>query len=244
MNIHAARLTFRVLAGACAALLVLALLQYAGLGRGYGWGSAGSGSEPAPLGTIDQQPVQVPPATRFADIAAHPLFNDDRLPTPLDAAEATGEEELPPPGPLNVALTGVILDDKSGIRIAMLQDKASNQAITLKVGMPLEGDQATWTLVEVKPRGAVFRSTADETAEVELETAAPAPPPRNARNARSGRAPAAPRNTANVRQAKAERDSDANADLAKRIEERRRQMREEAERLREAAQDKDAPPKK
>ncbi|MCK9538729.1 hypothetical protein [Dokdonella sp.] len=241
MNVHATRLTSRVLAGVCAALLLLAVLQYAGLGRGYGWGSAGTGTPPAPLGNIDQQPVQIPAASRFADIAAHPLFNDDRLPTPLDAAEAGDGEELPPPSPLNVALTGVILDEKAGIRIAMLQDKASNQSIALRVGMPLEGDQATWTLVEVKPRGAVFRSAADETAEVELETAAPAPPPRSAR---AGRAPAPARRGSNTQNDKAQAGSDASADLAKRIEERRKQMREEAERLRNASETPDAPPKK
>jgi len=236
MNVHAARLTTRVLAGLCGALLLLAILQYAGLGSGFSWSDASSEASDVALGEIDQQPIQLPPASAFADIAAHPLFNADRQPTPLDAAEAGADGDEPPPSPLNVALTGVILDARNNVSIAMLQDKSTNQAIALKVGMPLEGEQASWTLVEVRPRGAVFRSAADETTEVELETAvAVSPRPAPARN----RQPPAKTNARGTAIG-----TNANSDLAKRIEERRRQMREDADRMRkEAASGKSEPAK-
>lgn len=238
MNVHAARLATRVLAATCGALLLLAILQFAGLGSGFRWGAASPDASGLALGEIDQQPIQLPPASAFADIAAHPLFNADRQPTPLDAAEAA-EGDVPPPSPLNVALTGVILDARNNVRIAMLQDKTTNQSIALKVGMPLEGEQASWTLVELKPRGAVFRSAADETTEVELETAV-APPPRvaPARNQRNPRARGQPAATAPAA------GTNANSDLAKRIEERRRQMREDAERMRKEAETKSEQAKK
>jgi general secretion pathway protein N len=240
MNVRAARLTTHVLAGLCAALLLLVVAQYAGLGRGYHWASdAEGGGGRAAVGTIDNKPVKMPPASAFAAIEAHPLFNEDRKPTPQDATAEAGD--APPPSPLNVALTGVILDERNHVRIAMLQDKTRNQPVALKVGMPLEGEQASWTLVEVKPRGAVFRSASNETTEIELETAVAPPPP--AARPTSPRGAAAPPNARpGTPGSKPAAPNDGSADLARRIEERRKQMREEAERLRNGGQT--APPKK
>lgn len=247
MNVQAARLTTKVLIGACGALLLLAIVQYAGVGRGYHWTADGEGDAVhAPLGTIDSKPLKLPPQSAFADIDAHPLFNEDRKPTPLDAADGG---DAPVASPLNVSLTGVILDDKNHVRIAMLQDKARNQAIALKVGMPLEGDQASWTLIEVKPRGVVFRSASNETTEVELETAVVAAPSAGGKHplrpvpgspANRNAPPGA--NNARQNPAAGLQGNNPGADLARRIEERRKQMREEAERLR--AGQKPAQPKK
>jgi general secretion pathway protein N len=228
MNIRTARLVTNILGGLCAVLVLVAILQYAGFGRGYSWstdeGDAESGAVP---GAIDKQALQMPPASAFSAVDEHPLFNDDRLPTPIDA---TGSADTPPPSPLNVALTGVILDEENHVRVAMLQDKTRNQAVALKVGMPLEGEQASWTLVEVKPRLVVFRNAANESAEVELETALK-PSAGGAKPPARGGKPAAPPRSA----AAPKKSADASSDLARRIEERRKQMREDAERLRNGA---------
>ncbi|HEY6892649.1 MAG TPA: hypothetical protein VI258_00670 [Rhodanobacteraceae bacterium] len=228
MNVRIARLTTTVLAGTCGFLLFTALLQYAGVGRGYRWAADDPASEP-PLpgaGAIDEKPLKLPPANAFAEVQMHPLFNEDRKPTPIDASE--GDDSAAPQSPLNIALTGII--STPSVKIAMVQDKARNQSVALKVGMPLEGDQASWTLVEVKPRSVVFRSAANERTEVELETAVAQPPKAPApRSARTG----SPANNArgNTASAKDSKKSDS-GDLAKRIEDRRRQMREDAEKLR------------
>jgi general secretion pathway protein N len=228
MNIRTARLATNILGGLCAALVLVAILQYAGFGRGYSWSTDEGGAESGALpGDIDKQALQMPPASAFAAVDEHPLFNDDRLPTPIDAA---GSADTPPSSPLNVALTGVILDEESHVRVAMLQDKARNQAVALKVGMPLEGEQASWTLVEVKPRLVVFRNAANESAEVELETALK-PSAGGAKPPARGGKPAAPPRSA----AAPKKSADASSDLARRIEERRKQMREDAERLRNGA---------
>ncbi|MEO5623329.1 MAG: hypothetical protein ABIO74_03795 [Dokdonella sp.] len=239
MNIKVARLTTTALTGLCGLLLLLLVVQYAGVGRGYRWAEPASDAGAHVVGgAIDSKPVQMPPLSAFAEIDMHPLFNEDREPTPADASDGT---PAPDANPLNVALTGVILDDNNHVRIAMLQDKSRNQAVALKVGMPLEGDQASWTLVELKPRRAIFRSAANETAEVELETtaAAVAPPHPPARG--GGHPPIA---TPAARSVAGPNPNVQNngADLAQRIEERRRQMREDAERLRKP--DPSAPPKK
>lgn len=228
MNVQTARLATKVLAGTCGALLLLAVAQYAGLGRGYHWAADGDAEgTAAALGRIDEKPVVIPPASAFAEIEAHPLFNEDRQPSPY-AQDGAGEEEAAPPqNPLNIALTGIILDDVNHVRIAMLLDKTRNQPVALKVGMPLEGDQASWTLVDIKPRLAVFRSAANETSEVELETSVAQPPPQRPGRP-GGNAPAAGKPGAVPPRPAA----DPNKDLAQRIEERRRQMREDAEKAR------------
>lgn len=215
-----------VLAAICGLLVVTALIQLAGYGRGYGWLPADAADEGLRVAEVDQTPLKIPPMSSFAEVENRPLFNEDRKPTPLgDDAPAT---EGPPPVALNVTLTGVIIVRASGtrpeLRIAMLRDNMRNESLTLKVGMPLTGDQAGWTLEALEPRLATFRNANDEKAEIELTTtAAPARAPAPAAaNARPASAPAEPSKQAN----------EAASDLAKRIEERRRQMREEAERLR------------
>jgi general secretion pathway protein N len=235
MNIRAARLTTNVLAATCAALALFVILQYAGFGRGYRWAADAEPAEPhAALGDIDKQALQMPPASSFATVEAHPLFNEDREPTPVDAH--AGAEAAPPASPLNIDLTGVILDEQNHVRVAMLLDKTRNQAIALKVGMPLEGEQASWTLVEVRPRGAVFRNAANETSEVELVTSTAQPPaPRAANTAGGGRPNSNMPPRANTPAQPGAKASDASGDLARRIEERRKQMREDAERLRNGA---------
>jgi general secretion pathway protein N len=239
MNVRFARLTTTALGAVCGVLVFAALLQYAGVGRGYGWAADDPDSmPPLPGGAADDKPLKLPPETAFAEVERHPLFNEDRQPTPIDAS-ASGEE-VAVVNPLNITLTGIV--STSAVKIAMVQDKARNQSVAIKVGMPLEGDQAGWTLIEVKPRSVVFRNASNEKSEVELETAVTAPPKnapaRSAKNspnqrAGGGNAPSAPGNT------DTKRDS---GDLAKRIEERRRQMREDAEKQRGQTGKGKAPP--
>lgn len=239
MNVHVARLTTTALGAVCGFLLLTALLQYAGVGRGYSWAPDDPASAPPlPGGAVDEQPLKLPPASAFAEVESHPLFNEDRKPTPIDASE--GEDSAAPQSPLNITLTGII--STSSIKIAMVQDKARNQSVALKVGMPLEGDQASWTLVEVKPRSVVFRSAANERSEIELETSVVQPPkPAAARPTRT----AANTNNNNPRATTkgGAGDKRESGDLAKRIEDRRRQMREDAENQRnQAGKGKQPPP--
>lgn len=227
MNVRFARLTTTVLAAACGVLVLTVLLQYAGVGRRYGWAPDDPASAPAlPGGTVDEKPLKLPPESAFAEVDAHPLFNEDRMPTPVDASDADASAPL---SPLNITLTGIV--STSAVKIAMVQDKTRNQSVALKVGMPLEGDQASWTLVEVKPRSVVFRSAANERTEVELETSVVQPAkPAPARSA-SAKAPAPGHGIATAPNPKDSKKTDS-SDLAKRIEDRRRQMREDAENLR------------
>lgn len=236
MSLRSANLMTRILAATAAVLLLFALAQFAGLGSGYRWAPAGAAQPDGDNGNsaqlqLSRNAFELPPLMVFNEIADRPLFNDDRQPTPLDGLAETDEDDEPdvPLVPLNVVLTGTIVTPD--LAVAMVRD-ARGQSTSLRVGMPLEDDQAGWTLVEVKPHGAIFRNSANESAELELQTAGTAqnpvtrtaPPRRQAVDPRQATRPGAA----------ARPDPD---ELAKRIEERRQQMREEAERIREGAAD-------
>ena len=242
MSLRAARWLMIGLAASCVVLAVALMIQLAGFGRGYGWLGDETGVSKLDVGTIDRTPFSLPPESSYSAIAARPLFNDDRLPTPFDALANT--EPVAPPVPLNITLTGVILTSK--VRLAMIQDKSRNQPLALKVGMPLEGDQSQWTLVEVNARSAVFLNPANERSEVALETSAvPLPavadapmiqqiiPPRQTTKPGQPQPGQPPPASPGAEQQSEQGNANANEDLVKRIEERRRQMREEAEKLRQ-----------
>ncbi len=224
MDIRTTRMVTLVLAAICGLLVLIALIQLAGYGRGYGWLPPDPSNDQSLSAEVDQTPLKIPAMSSFAEVESRPLFNEDRKPTPL-SEDAPGSEE-PPPVPLNVTLTGVIIvrknDTRPELRIAMVRDNMRNESLALKVGMPLSGDQAGWILEAVEPRLARFTNANDEKAEIELTTSAtpagaPMPQPPNIRPG----APVPPKQA-----------NEPESDLAKRIEERRRQMREEAERLR------------
>jgi len=241
MSVQGARLLSLIFAGACGLLLLLALALQFGFGRGYRWDAPDEdAAQPVVADAIDRQPFKLPPSSAYADTLQHPLFNEDRQPTP----EFT---EPPPPQPpvaqLNVALTGVIITPQ--VHIALLHDNAKNDQMSIKEGSPLPGDLGGWTLTRVKPRSAMFKEASGDEVEVELSTAVasqkPGAPPHP-----GGAAPAAPGQPPNPpvfgpkpptpAPAVAKPADTAQAEqMQRRIEERRKQMREEAERLKQQA---------
>jgi general secretion pathway protein N len=219
-----------VLACTCGLLLVLALMLQIGLGRGFHWLSADDDAVAGQgAANIDRVPFKLPPETSFAQTQARPLFNEDRKPTP-DIPEAGPPP--PPTVPLNVSLTGVILTPQ--LHLAMVHDNAKNDSVALKEGMPLPGDLGGWTLTRVKERSAIFKEAAGDEVEVELSTAVASPKP--GAQARAGApAPAAPPQFGPKPPSATTKPADGNQaeQLQHRIEERRKQMRDEAERMKQ-----------
>lgn len=212
------------LAGACAALFALALALQLGVGRGYHWLEDGpAAAEPVAGAVIDQNQYSLPPQTEFAVIGERPVFNEDRKPGP---EEPPGETGAPPPSPLNISLTGTVIAGKPPVRLAMVRENGKAQTIALKEGMPLPGDQGAWTLSQVKNRSAIFKSSAGEEVEVELAVASAGQKP-NPAPARPGM-PSAPNRAAPAPGGPVAAQSE---ELQHRIEERRKQMREAAERM-------------
>ncbi|WP_257385679.1 hypothetical protein [Tahibacter caeni] len=237
MNARTARLITTGLAGACGVMALAGVLAWMGAGKGYGWLPETEAPPVTGVGRIDTEAVVMPPNSEFAEVRQRPIFNEDRKPTPI---VETAKDEPPPSVPLNITLTGVVLTPD--VKLAMVRDNAKNEAVSLRIGMPLPGEQQGWTLTEIRARSVVFKNPQDEASEVELEVAPgltvppsakptapaaanaapappPVPPPGGAPTTVPGQPPGQP--------------ADRAAELQQRIEERRREMREQAEKLRQ-----------
>jgi general secretion pathway protein N len=217
-------------------LLVLVAVQ-TGLGARYSLHPDDASLVPE-LPRLDLSRAQTPlgALSDYAQVGERPLFNPDRRPIPPPAAGPV-EGAPPAPPPFDVVLTSVILSGDT--RIAIVLDKKSNKSQSVKLGDALAGEQSAWKLVELAPRKAVFESPAGRS-EAELRVfdgsggEAPTPVASSAVEGAPAQNPAAtatntdPAAAANAAQPQT---PEARAELIRRrIEERRRQMREEAER--------------
>lgn len=226
-------------------LLVLVVVQ-AGLGERYALHPDDASRVPE-LPRLDLSRAQTPlgALTDYAQVGERPLFNADRRPLPPPNAPADAAGTAAPPPPLDVTLTSVIISGDT--RIAIVLDKKTNKSQAVKVGDSLAGEQSAWKLVELAPRKAVFegptgRNDADlrvfdgTGGEAPTAMAAPPPPPQEGvpppDQQVNPQAAAAAASAAAVANPQAQPQTpEARAELIRRrIEERRRQMREEAER--------------
>ena len=221
--------------------LLVTVVVYAGLGGRYSL-HPDDPSQVPPLPVVDlsraQNPLQGLP--EYAVVGERPLFNADRRPLPPPESTEAPADAAPPPAPLDVVLTSVVMS--GDVRIAIVQDKKTSKSQSVRVGNALAGEQAGWKLIELGPRKAVFEGPTGRS-DVELRvfdgsggeapTAVAAPEAvvnadpaaiaaaAAANAAANGNAP--PQDNPQTPEARAEL-------IRKRIEERRRQMREEAER--------------
>ncbi|MBL8299554.1 MAG: hypothetical protein JNN30_14550 [Rhodanobacteraceae bacterium] len=230
MNARTARLITLSLAGVCGTMGLAGVLAWMGAGRGYGWLPEVEAPPVTGVGRIDTEAVVMPPDSEFAEVRQRPIFNDDRKPTPIVDDKPI---ETAPTAPLNITLTGIVMTPD--FKLAMVRDNAKNEGVSLRIGMPLPGEQQGWTLAEIRARSVVFKNPQDEASEVELEVAPglSVPP-----SARAVPPPPPPPGAVPVPAPPAASDPgqpppDRAAELQRRIEERRREMREQAEKLRE-----------
>jgi general secretion pathway protein N len=218
--------------GAASGLLaLLAAGQGMGLGAGYSLAPAtGEAPADAPPPALAGEGARMRPWGDYGQVLARPLFNESRAP---EIEESAGEGEAPATQPLTVALTGVILTRE--LQIALLTDPAKNETERVRVGQPLAGERAGWTLVELRPRAAVFEGAGLGRTELELTVdvqGAGAPPPAPAPAAAAAQpAPAAPPPGAAPAAAQAPGQPASAEEIRRRIEERRRQLREEAQKM-------------
>ena len=224
-----------VLAAAVGVLGLLAVAQRVGLGSGYSLAADAEGPGASGIaGQIKTEPYKLRPWVEYGELVARPLFSDTRMPEP---EEATAEADPGAAQPLNVTLTGVILS--GSLRLAMVKDNQSGETQRVRLGQPLGGPQGGWVLQELKPRGAVFDGAAMGKQELELvvDTAgAPAPmlaaaPQPQAPGAAQAAAPGAAPGAGQAPPATANAEA-----IRRRIEERRKQVREEAQRMMEQQQ--------
>jgi general secretion pathway protein N len=162
MNAAAQRRLTAPLAAAVLLLGLLFLLFLAGIGRGVHWAAP---RKPAPLPAQHAATLPPPvPLERYAPVWQQPLFNPDRKPVAHAASGGGGQLG-------DMQLTGIILTPT--LRMALLHNKrqgGTGQELRVREGTRLP--DGSWTLVEVKPRSAVFDSSSGR---VELQLPAGAP---------------------------------------------------------------------
>lgn len=228
-----------ILGGACGLFALVALLQTFGIGSGY---HLLEGDE-AKLDEDLMQPMQqiefkLPDFTSYVEIAQRPLFNNDRKPRAIDETAGAVAADAAPPVPLNATLLGVLIEPER--QVAILRDNTSSSVIRVRQGMPLPGELAGWTLQELEPRKAVFDGGPQQgTAELKLDmskapTAAAPPPPPPPGMAPPPGTPGAqvPPGTQAPTAASLPADEAARqAEVQRIIEQRRAQMRAEAEKM-------------
>lgn len=222
------------------ALGIGAVLQGTGLGRGYATAEDdGSARSAKAFPAIAGEPAKVKPFPTYAEILNRPLFNESRAPEEVpDTAQAP---ESTAAGELNATLSGIIITKDA--RLAIVTNTANGEAQRVRVGQPLEGDLSGWALIELSPRLAVFEGSGAGRKELELMVdtkgaTAPAPPPKpqpapatpgNPQAQQAGGVPPPATPAATPPQAVGQ---PATADeIRRRIEERRKQLREEAQRM-------------
>lgn len=176
----------------------------------------------------------------YASIVQRPLFNEDRRPQAADSA--TDEAPAPSVTTLDLVLTSIVITGSK--QIAILSDPGGKGSQSVAMGGALEGDYAGWRLKELQPRRAVFEGPGG-VSELELRVfdgqggEPPTPMAQPALQQGGGGQPGvltgarqdgeepkpegAPAVEPDSPEARAEQ-------IRRRIEERRRQMREEAER--------------
>lgn len=166
MNAAAQRRLTVPLVATVLVLGVLLLLVLAGIGRGVRWAPPRKAA-PLPAQHAARLPPPVP-LEHYAAVWQQPLFDPDRKPV---THAASGGGQLG-----DMELTGIILTPN--LRMALLRNKRQGpNAVGLRVR---EGDtlpDGSWSLVEVRPRSAVFDSTSGRV-ELKLPAGVPiAPPP-------------------------------------------------------------------
>ena len=218
--------------------LLFAIAGLAGLGGRYRLHPDDPGRVPAlPALDLSQARSPLQPLETYADIGERPLFNADRRPLPPPEDQAAEAAPAPPPSaPLDISVTSIIMTPD--VRIAIVTDNRSGTSQSLRVGQALEGEQSGWKLTELAPRKAVFAGP-DGNSSVDLRVfngaggQSPTPPMAQApgQPAEAGEG-AVPAQEAKVEEPASEPMSpESRAEMIRRrIEERRRQMREEAER--------------
>lgn len=223
-----------ILASLCAVFVVLALLQkLVGIGRGYSiLPDAPQPLDASLLAPLKQSEHALQPVETFLEIDQRTLFSADRAPRKIEEAPKIATN-VAPRVPLNAQLTGVVITPFK--RIALMKSTGSEQTFRVREGMPLPGELAGWRVVKIDPRKVIFDDGGDQ-AQTELKLdvaksnsvpiqtnitpgAMQVPPPAAVPMPVSNVPPPAPDQAARE------------AEVQKIIEERRAQMRAEAERM-------------
>jgi general secretion pathway protein N len=97
-------------------------------------------------------PERLGPLNQYADIAARPLFSENRQPQPFYIGGKEDATAAAPPS-FDWILTSVLITPQ--VKLAILQTPQGGEGIRVKLGEEPSG-QSGWRLAELMPRSAVF----------------------------------------------------------------------------------------
>ncbi len=164
MNAADQRRLTPVLVMVAVALGAIWLLLWLGVGRSVHWNAARPRVPLPPPGKSVSLPTPLP-LQQFAVVWQKPLFNPDRKPI---AYAADGDSNLG-----DLRLTGIILTPS--LRMVLLQNAKGDRQVSLQQGQSLPDGSVT--LMEIRPRSALFDSAAGRT-ELKLPNGAPIDAPK------------------------------------------------------------------
>ena len=198
-------------------------------------------------------PDRLGPLAQYAEVGTRPLFSEDRRPKPFRITPE-GDEGTPADA-FDYVLSSVLITPQ--VRLAIVQPTAGGKPVSFRLGEGSE-DLPNWRLVSINPRSAVFEGpggqksldlrvwpggarppgsalpTPPANTVTDADNVAPAPPP-SAQVATPAPTPANTGGRLGEEQAQApDKDEEARAKqqmdaIRKRIEERRAQLRREAQ---------------
>jgi hypothetical protein len=249
MKLSTRRKITTALTVACGLMMVLLVLQ-----RQLGWGShytllpdAGTASDLAIEVQLKESQNLMPSQLTALEINDRSLFTQTRT-APAEVVPKQAEVKADVPAvPLTAQLTGVIITPNR--KVALLRSAGGDQSFRLREGMPFPGELAGWRVAQINPRSVLFDGAAQGQIELRLDVAKGGPmasPPMSMPSPSFvpqvvGNPPVAPMDSKMAMQPgmnPSQPPPPPNADQAAReaevqriIEERRAQMRAEAERM-------------
>ncbi len=137
------------LLAACAGWALIAIVVAAtGLGGRYTLHPDDPSLAPAlPQLALSRARDRLGPPGEYAEVGARPLFSSDRRGAAVQTVQV--EED----GPLDMVLSGVIITDE--LKLAIVQDAEGKQVSRVRLNQVLDS-APSYTLVELQPRRAVF----------------------------------------------------------------------------------------
>ena len=110
--------------------------------------------DPAMLARLPQltppSPERLGPLAQYAEISARPLFSEDRRPQPFSLVPE-GDANAPPA--FDFVLTSVLITPT--LKMAIVQPSAGGESTRIKLGNAAE-QQPAWRLTALNPRSAIF----------------------------------------------------------------------------------------
>ena len=168
----------------------------------------------------------------YAAIDERPLFNISRRPIAIDETAQPVDPAQGPEGPLNAALTGVmIVGDEMFVS---MQDSETQQFVRARVGAGMDGAFADWQVTEIGPRSVTLTGLDGEELKLDMQVAQSTPDSPAGAEPAAGDGSAKPSSREQYQKAlqdagKADNNESRAEEIRRRIAERRAQLQAAAD---------------